>query len=336
MLSMALNEGRFWLTEFLNELGGDMLDVLVVGRSCMDYFAVVPRYPAEDTKIACEKRLVEAGGQGGTAVCCITRLGGKAAYVGRLGNDDTGRYCLQRLEDFAVDTRYVQMVEGGQTPVAYILVSATSGKRTIIYEKNQLPPLSADDIPEYLLHESRVVLLDPEVTYLAAHFKSIGQARPLIIYDCERWRRGVEDMMRVADYFVPSADFLDDPKAELPGTGFISKMVHLDRKLTGRLIVTRGARGAYFFYGQELFHVAAPPVTVKDSTGAGDNFHAALALAVSRRRPMPETVKFAVAVASLSCRAYGGREGIPTIDEAMQVAAQLSEQRIVIDDKPIQ
>ena len=166
------------------------MDVLVIGRSCMDYFAVVPRYPAEDTKIACEKRLVEAGGQGGTAVCCITRLGGKAAYIGRLGNDEAGRFCLQRLADFDVDTRYVHMVENGSTPVAYILVSATSGKRTIIYEKNQLPPLSAKEIPERLLEESRVVLLDPEVTYLAAHFLSIAEKRPILIYDCERWRRG--------------------------------------------------------------------------------------------------------------------------------------------------
>jgi sugar/nucleoside kinase (ribokinase family) len=310
------------------------LDVLVVGRSCLDYLAVVPQYPAEDTKIACEKRLIEAGGQGGTAVCCISRLGGQAAYIGRLGNDDAGLFCLKRLEDFNVESRYVHMHEGGRTPVAYILVSATSGKRTIIYEKNRLPPLSANDIPGHLLNESRVVLLDPEVTYLAAFFLSITQRRPLIIYDCERWRPGVEDMMRVADYFVPSADFLDDPRAGLAGRRFLSKMVGLNRKVTGQLVVTRGDEGAYYWRGQELCQIAVPAVTVKDSTGAGDNFHAALALAISRRKPLPEAVKFAVAVASLSCRAYGGREGIPTIDEAMQVAAHLSEQSISIDDSP--
>lgn len=261
---------------------------------------------------------------------------GKTTYIGRLGNDDTGRFCLQRLKDFDVDTRYVHMVDGGCTPVAYILVSATSGKRTIIYEKNQLPPLSAHDIPKHLLCESRVVLLDPEVTYLSAHFISITKNRPLIIYDCERWRQGVVDMMQAADYFVPSADFLNDAKAGLEGNRFVSKMINLDRRVTGQLIVTRGIKGAYFFKDQELYQVTAPSVTVKDSTGAGDNFHAALALAVSRQKPLPEAVKFAVAVASLSCRAYGGREGIPAIDEAIQVAAQLSVQHIVIDDKPSQ
>lgn len=310
------------------------MEVLVIGRSCVDYVAVVPQYPAEDTKIACEKRLIEAGGQGGTAVCCITRLGGEAAYIGRLGTDEPGRFCLQRFKDFNVDTRFVHMVDGGCTPVAYILVSATSGKRTIIYEKNQLPPLSARDIPIGLLRDSRVVLLDPEATCLAAYFQSLTADRPVIVYDCERWRHGVTDMMQIADYFVPSADFLSDPNVHLQGSRFESRLMSLNRKVAGQLIITRGVQGAYFFRDRNLYQVPAPPITTRDSTGAGDNFHAAFALAVSRRQLLPEAVKFAVAVASLSCRAYGGRDGIPTIEEANEVAEQLSEKLILMDDEP--
>ena len=66
------------------------VDVLVIGRSCLDYIAVVKQFPIENQKLPLEFRLTEGGGQGGTSSCCISRLGGKVAYVGKLGDDDEG------------------------------------------------------------------------------------------------------------------------------------------------------------------------------------------------------------------------------------------------------
>ena len=41
------------------------VDVLVIGRSCLDYIAVVNQFPAENQKLPLEFRLTEGGGQGG-------------------------------------------------------------------------------------------------------------------------------------------------------------------------------------------------------------------------------------------------------------------------------
>lgn len=151
-------------------------DVLVIGRSCVDYIAVVDTFPRENTKVALKQRLVEGGGQGGTAAACIARLGGHVGYIGRVGDDDAGRICLQRLSAFNVDTRRVQIFPGGRTPEAYIFV-------------------------------------------------------------------------------------------------------------------TDGRQGAYYFEERQLVQVPAPRVTVRDTTGAGDNFHAALALALSRGDGLREAVR---------------------------------------------
>jgi len=96
----------------------------------------------------------------------------------------------------------------------------------------------------------------------------------------------------------------------------------------GELIVTEGANGAYYLNNGKIYNVAAPGIEVKDTIGAGDNFHAAFALAVSKGKDLLEAVKFSVAVASLSCREYGGRNGIPDIQEAIQVAEKLSVRSI--------
>ena len=93
------------------------VDVLVIGRSCLDYIAVVDRFPRENQKLPLKFRLTEGGGQGGTSSCCIARLGGRVAYVGKLGDDDEGLFCLKRLEDFGVTSEFIEIVPGGKTPL---------------------------------------------------------------------------------------------------------------------------------------------------------------------------------------------------------------------------
>lgn len=299
------------------------LDVLVIGRNCLDTVAAIERYPEEDKKVPLAFRLKEGGGQGGTAACCIARLGGKAAFVGKVGGDTEGAFCCQRLDDFGVDATYVERVPSGRTPVAYIFVTRGSGKRTIIYEHNALPKLTMEDIRPALNRRPRALLLDPEVTYLAETLRAETDRTAKIVYDCERWRSGMEAMMAAADFFIPSSDFLDDPHLALPPVSFAGKLRILKERINGELIVTRGEWGAYYFADERLFHLPAPPVAVQDTTGAGDNFHAAFALAQAEGSDIHTAVRFAVAVASLSCREYGGRAGIPERRQADSLAATL-------------
>jgi sulfofructose kinase len=303
-------------------------DVLVIGRGCLDYIAGVNRFPAENQKAPLEFRLSEGGGQGGTASCCIARLGGAVAYFGKLGDDDEGRFCLQRLTDFGVAIEFIDIVKGAKTPVAYAFVNTATGARTIIYERSQLPKITFDPRLEELLSQSNIVLLDPEVTYLGGAIKKqLGDAVRLV-YDGERWRPGIEDIMAAADYFIPSHDFLDSAELKLGDMPLRQKIVQLSQQINGRLVVTCGEAGAYFIAQDTLYQVAAPAIAAVDTIGAGDNFHGAFALALAKKFDLAQCVKFAVAVASLSCRAYGGRNGIPQWSEALAVADRL-EARVV-------
>jgi sugar/nucleoside kinase (ribokinase family) len=299
------------------------IDVLVIGRSCLDLIAVVNRFPEENQKAPLEFRLTEGGGQGGTASCCISRLGGKVAYVGKLGDDDEGRFCLQRLKEFGVTTDFIEIVRGGKTPVAYLFVTAASGHRTIIYERNSLPAITIDEQLKTLAAQSEIVLLDPEVTYLGAQLKAAGEGSIKIVYDCERWRQGMEDIMDAADYFIPSAEFLDSDRLNLGKISFNRKVAKLNAMVSGQLVVTRGEKGAYYPVDEKLYQVAAPPLKAVDTIGAGDNFHATFALALKKGLDLHQAVKMSVAVASLSCREFGGRNGIPQMEEAMRVANDL-------------
>ena len=56
-------------------------------------------------------------------------------------------------------------------------------------------------------------------------------------------------------------------------------------------------------------------MTPVDTTGAGDAFNGALAVALAEGRELRDAVAFAVAAAALSTRAEGAREGMPRRDE---------------------
>jgi sugar/nucleoside kinase (ribokinase family) len=304
------------------------IDVLVIGRSCLDYIAIVNQFPAENQKLPLEFRLTEGGGQGGTSSCSIARLGGRVAYVGKLGDDVEGRFCLKRLEDFGVTTEFVEIVSGGKTPVAYVFITAGSGARSIIYDRNTLPKIKIDAMLKKLIMQTGVALLDPEVTYLGGQLKKVAGSSVNIIYDSERWREGIEDIMSTADYFIPSSEFLAADELQFHDMSFNQQIIKLNNMVAGNLIVTHGEKGAYYISDDTLYHLAAPEVNAVDTVGAGDNFHAAFALALAKGFDLHQSVRFSVAVASLSCREYGGRKGVPDWKQALAVAETLKERGI--------
>ena len=101
--------------------------------------------------------------------------------------------------------------------------------------------------------------------------------------------------------------------------------------VAGKLIVTHGEEGAYYFADGTLYHVAVPEINAVDTVGAGDNFHAAFALALAKGFDLHQTVKFSVAVASLSCGEYGGRQGVPDWKNALTTAETLKVRGIKLE-----
>jgi sulfofructose kinase len=299
------------------------IDVAVIGRSCLDYIAIVNQFPLENQKMPLEFRLIEGGGQGGTASCCISKLGGNVAYVGKLGDDAEGRICIERLDAFGVSTDFIEIVKGGRTPVAYAFITASTGERTIVYEPNELPKIQMDDTLSHLLDQAKVALIDPEVTYLGKTIKALKGNHIKLVYDCERWRKDINDVMDTADFFIPSAEFLSAKELNFGQMPFKEKIVHLSKIVHGNLIVTNGEDGAYYISNDRLYHVAVPDVNAVDTIGAGDNFHAAFCLAITKGFNLHRAVRLSVAVASLSCREYGGRKGLPHMTEALEVAGSL-------------
>jgi ribokinase len=77
------------------------------------------------------------------------------------------------------------------------------------------------------------------------------------------------------------------------------------------VVVTRGARGAIWFEGDNAKSFAAPKVRVVDTVGAGDCFTAWLAVGIAEQLGMEKTIPRALRAASLAVTRAGAQAAMP-------------------------
>ncbi len=286
------------------------LDVLALGRACVDEVLELDAYPPEDAKVPVLARLREGGGQASTAACLAAHLGGRAAFVGVLGDDEPGRFARARMEAFGVRLEFLPPSRG-RTPLAWCWVSRTSGSRTIAYERGSGAPLGWEEVAGPAAC-AEVVLVDPQAEHLlpdlVPHCRRHGVR---VVADAEHARPGWEATWGRVDVLAMGSSFLAEAFPGLPPEEALRQVAGRTR---AACVATRGAGGALALLGGRVERFPAPAVPVRDTTGAGDAFHGALSLALARGAPLREAIRFAVAVASLCCRGLGGRS-FPAPDE---------------------
>ena len=79
---------------------------------------------------------------------------------------------------------------------------------------------------------------------------------------------------------------------------------------------TLGADGVLIYLRGQFIHSPAFRVECRDTTGAGDAFHAGFIYGLLTGLTVEETLRFANVIAGLKCRALGARTGLPRLREA--------------------
>lgn len=126
----------------------------------------------------------------------------------------------------------------------------------------------------------------------------------------------IDDLVKLADHVA----FSEPGLKKFTGCSDPIEGLKLAQKQTdGMVYVTVGSKGCYWLEGKDILHEPVVQVDVVDTTGAGDVFHGALAVAVAESKQNRESIVFSNTVAALKCTKKGGREGIPTRLEVDQI-----------------
>jgi len=304
-----------------SDAGGPPYDVVCLSCSCWDVLATCDDYPALDEKRPLEGMSEQGGGQAATAAAAVARLGGRAAFVGRVGDDAAGSRIRESLEQAGVDISWgLATVAGARSQWAFCVAERASGRRAILWRPATTGELDAKQIDRERLLQTRVLLIDghrPAASLAAARWAH-GASIP-VVADLERPVAHLDELLRLASYpILPEALALELTDAH----DWEQAGARLAGRTDGTLVLTLGARGSAAFPRARPCYQRAFEIPVVDTTGAGDVYHGAFALAVARGEGLAPAMRYASAAAALSCRALGGRAGLPTDAEVGELLAR--------------
>ncbi|MBP7051278.1 MAG: hypothetical protein KBE65_09705 [Phycisphaerae bacterium] len=289
----------------------DAIDVLGLGSVTVDFVGTVPAWPARGVKTMLDRFAVCDGGLVGTALVAVRRLGGKAVFAGRLGRSELARRAVEALHSESVDTSFVIETQDAEPIVAVILIERTGGQRNIFWTRQRVQyPMPWEFPQQDWVRRTRVLLIDFESGPAGIEAARIARRYNVpVVIDVERDEPHVAEAMRVSSHVVVSEEFAGG----YTGAGSVTEMLaalRTDPQQT--VIVTRGENGCAGSSPEGDFTLPAFKVDVVDTTGCGDTFHGAFALALARGLAVVPAARFASGAAALCATQLGGRSGIPT------------------------
>lgn len=224
------------------------------------------------------------GGAVANVAAAVARLGGRAAFVGKVGADMHGAFLRQTLREAGVDVSGVATDAERFTTLAFVKL-AENGERSFSFARYDAADtnLRWEEVPRTLPRVLSVGALgmtnEPMRTTQLRCIETAKAAGAYIAVDpnyrATLWRsegdflRQTERLLELADYVKLS----DEETALVTGCTDPEKALEaLERRGVRTAVVTRGKDGAMALGGGQLVRAAGVPAVAVDATGAGDAF----------------------------------------------------------------
>jgi len=302
-------------------LGNAKVDVVGLGLNATDTVMAVREFPALGGKERVVSTSMQAGGQVATALVTCRRLGLKARYIGKIGDDEAGRFQLASLRREGMDLKHARVVRQTPNQFGYILVDQATGERTIFWDRDARLSVRPEEVSRTAVTSARALLLDGcdvEAALVAARWAR--RARVPVVADLDTVYKKVETLFPYIDYLIASTNFL--PAV----TGHADPFKVLENMATEYRVpapgMTLGRDGALVYQGGRFYYSPGFVVETVDTTGAGDVFHGAFIYGLLSGWDMTRTLDFSNAMAGLNCTVLGARGGIKSQAEAEDLMAR--------------
>lgn len=297
---------------------GKLLDVVGFGANSVDHLCEVSAYPERGGKseILLHERL--PGGQVATTVAFLSRMGLRTKYIGKVGDDELGRFFLEGLASETMDSTSVVAAPNVRNQFAFIVVDRRSGERTVFFERDPGLDFAERELDRESICSGRLLHLDgcDAAGALKAAAWCQQEAIPVVM-DLDNVVVDCRTLIEQVDFLIVSENFPSDY------TGIADRDVAfsvLGGGFSGFLAMTIGAAGAVAWIDGQAIRFAGLEIEAIDTTGAGDIFHGGFIYGLLQNWPLSRIMAFANAAAGLSCLHRGARSGIRGLSEILQTA----------------
>jgi ribokinase len=292
--------------------------IAIVGSANMDLVFATERIPRPGETLLARSADRYAGGKGLNQAVAAARSGARTTFIASIGTDDNGDALFGTMVEVGIDGA---LVRRGEEPTgqAFIVVSA-EGENTIVVASGangELVGLTPEDRAAVAATSVLLMQLELPLSVVIDAAKTAKEAGTIVMLNAAPAAALDSAVLETLDYLIVNEHEVC-LIADLKDLDAASRAV---AATVPRLIVTLGSDGAALYDdGVEQARVPAPRVETVDSTGAGDTFCGAFAVAIAEGREFADAAEFATAAAALSVQTEGAVSSIPErslIDNAL-------------------
>lgn len=310
-------------------------DVVALGEAVVDLFAP----PGVGLSQADDFRLWPGGAPANVAAG-VAKLGGRAAFIGVVGEDPFGRRLRDALRGVGVDISGLRSTREARTTLAWVAKPSADVSEFLFYRNaDALLTCGPEDLERVrrarVLHVGSVSLsAEPARSSTLAAIEASRKAEVIVSFD-PNWRPDLWDDVAEGTALIRRVASLCDVVKMNEQEAELIVSAHEPAEAVRRLLemgpslafVTSGSRGAAFASPNAAGSLPAPSVDVVDTTGSGDAFAAALLVGLveagAHRRDLSamdlsalcDLARSANAAGALAATRYGTIPALPTRDE---------------------
>ncbi len=319
-----------------------MHDVVALGELLIDFT------PAGRDSLGDQLFARKPGGAPANVLAALVRLGGTAAFIGKVGEDKFGQYLAATLQSLNIDISGLMFDAQTPTSLAFVHLNEDGDRSFSFYRKPGADlMLHKEEVRKALIEACRVlhigsISLTGEPSRSAtleavAYAKRLGKIisfdpnyRPLLWDQPDTALEQIQNGLRWADIVKVSEEELallfghTDPLA--CSTTLIEQGVTL-------VLVSLGKKGAFYRIGSLYGYVPTYDVNTVDTNGAGDAFLGAVLyrlqgrtlsdIANLTREDLEEIVLFANAAGSIATTRNGSIPAMPTLQQIAACQAEV-------------
>jgi ribokinase len=278
----------------------------VLGSINIDIVYHVDKIPAQGETLFGQSYAVLPGGKGANQAVMMEALGADVRMMGAVGNDEFSHVARQALSDKGLSTDSIQTTQAG-TGIAIIQLANNDNSIVVIPGANQ--QIKRTDVDVFFDQHPQ---LDGVVTQCETNIDVVEY------FLQQAHRRSIRTVLNPAPAqpipvsWMEFVDVIIPNEHEAQIIFGAQPLESLVAQYPNRMVITLGSQGAMYHDGQAIQYCPAVPITVVDTTGAGDSFVAGFSVKYFAHSTIADAVDYAMNIAATTCR-YLGAQGAYTI-----------------------
>jgi sugar/nucleoside kinase (ribokinase family) len=313
------------IVDVLSHCDLDFIDRMQLNKGTM---TLIDTARAEELYDAMGPAVEASGGSCGNTIAGIASLGGRGAYIGKVGNDQLGG--IFRHDMRASGVHFETPSATSTTPTARSMIFVTpDAERTMNTYLGACVELTPDDVDPAVVTRAKVTYLegylwDPPLAkqaFLKAANLAHGAGREISLslsdpFCVQRYLTEFQDLVK------NHVDILFANEHEITAlweTTDFDEAVRLTREHCSLAAITRSAKGSLIVAGPQVIDVPAWPVRqVVDVTGAGDLYAAGFLYGYTQGRDHADSGRIAALAAGEVISHFGARPETPLAELLLQ------------------